>query len=293
MVDPDRGGVGHRHPDPGGAGAVRPEAQEERVQRRLDASARSRREDHEDERRPDAFGAHRRARRRSGDRGHRRRDGAGRGTTATPRRWSRRSSPPPNRSKRSCRPGLASPRSSETRGITATRRWSRVQPSASAAMSRSPIADAAHGRARRRLAPPCTANRRRIRGTRGQRLLRQRGELLERPNAHLYETGRLRRVHLRHHPNILKRVLVQVCGFNLGLLMRQLTGVGTPRSLQGRAAAACNALMASLSHLWTLVSSSWARDALDQPDSSPVDLVTEWHEHMPIHLRIRASTTGC
>ncbi len=39
------------------------------------------------------------------------------------------------------------------------------------------------------------ANRRRIRGTRGQRLLRRRGELLERPNAHLYETGRLRRVH--------------------------------------------------------------------------------------------------
>ena len=63
-------------------------------------------------------------------------------------------------------------------------------------------------------------------------MLRQRGELLERPHAHLYETGRLRRVHLRHHPNILKRVLVHVCGFNLGLLMRQLTGVGTPRSLQ-------------------------------------------------------------
>ena len=70
------------------------------------------------------------------------------------------------------------------------------------------------------------ANRRRIRGTRGQRLLRQRGERLERPNAHLYETGRMRRVHLRGHPNILKRVLVHICGFNLGLLMRQLTGVG-------------------------------------------------------------------
>ena len=81
------------------------------------------------------------------------------------------------------------------------------------------------------------ANRRRIRGNRGQRLLRQRGERLERPNAHLYETGGMRRVHLRGHPNILKRLLVQVCGFNLGLLMRQLTGVGTPRSLQGRAAA--------------------------------------------------------
>ena len=47
----------------------------------------------------------------------------------------------------------------------------------------------------------------------------------------------MRRVHLRGHPNILKRLLVQVCGVNLGLLMRHLTGVGTPRSLQGRAAA--------------------------------------------------------
>ena len=137
------------------------------------------------------------------------------------------------------------------------------------------------------------ANRRRIRGTRGQRLLRQRGERLERPHAHLYETGRMRRVHLRGPPNILKRVLVHICGFNLGLLMRQLTGVGTPRSLQGRAAAAVDALMASRSQLWTLVSPSWARAALDQPDSSRVDLVTGWHEHMPIDLRIRASTTGC
>src|SRR5256885_9927298 len=33
------------------------------------------------------------------------------------------------------------------------------------------------------------ANRRRIHGARGQRLLKRRGELLERPNAHLYETG--------------------------------------------------------------------------------------------------------
>ena len=51
------------------------------------------------------------------------------------------------------------------------------------------------------------ANRRRIRGHRGQRLLRQRGERVERPNAHLYETGGMRRVHLRGHPNILKRLL--------------------------------------------------------------------------------------
>ena len=81
------------------------------------------------------------------------------------------------------------------------------------------------------------ANRRRIRRPRGLRLLRQRGERLERPHAHLYETGCMRRVHLRGHANIIKRLLVHVCGLNLGLLMRRLTGLGTPRSLQGRARA--------------------------------------------------------
>jgi transposase len=80
-------------------------------------------------------------------------------------------------------------------------------------------------------------NRRRIRGARGKRLLRQRGERLERPCAHLYETGRMRRVHLRGHDNIRKRLLVHAGGLNLGLLMRTLFGVGTPRGLQGRAAA--------------------------------------------------------
>ena len=77
-------------------------------------------------------------------------------------------------------------------------------------------------------------NRRRIRGARGRRLLRQRGERLERPFAHAYETGGLRRVYLRGHSNILKRVLIHTAALNLGLLMRLLVGVGTPRSLQGR-----------------------------------------------------------
>jgi len=81
------------------------------------------------------------------------------------------------------------------------------------------------------------ANRRRIRGERGKRLLRQRGEKLERSFAHLYETGGMRRVHLRRHPNILKRLLVHVAAFNLGLVMRKLLGRGTPRGLQGYDAA--------------------------------------------------------
>jgi transposase len=80
-------------------------------------------------------------------------------------------------------------------------------------------------------------NRRRIRGPRGKRLLRHRAERVERPCAHLYETGRMRRLHLRGNDNILKRLLIHVGGFNLGLLMRQLFGTGTPRSLQGRVVA--------------------------------------------------------
>jgi DDE family transposase len=61
------------------------------------------------------------------------------------------------------------------------------------------------------------ANRRRIRGNRGQRLLRRRGELIERPCAHLYETGGLPRAHVRGHENVRKRLLVQASAFNLGL----------------------------------------------------------------------------
>jgi transposase len=69
------------------------------------------------------------------------------------------------------------------------------------------------------------ANRRRIRGTRGRALQRRRSERLERPNAHLYETGAMRRTHLRGHTNIRKRLFVHIGGFNLGLLMRTLLGV--------------------------------------------------------------------
>jgi transposase len=78
------------------------------------------------------------------------------------------------------------------------------------------------------------ANRRRIRGERGRRLLRQRGEKLERWNQHLYDRGGMRRVHLRGRENILKRLVVHSGAANLGLLMRKLFGKGTPRALQGR-----------------------------------------------------------
>src|SRR6266702_3929116 len=92
-------------------------------------------------------------------------------------------------------------------------------------------------------------NRRRIRGEHGKELLRRRGELVERSFAHAYETGGMRRVHLRGRENILKRVLIHLGGFNLSLVMRQLLGKGTPRGLQGLSA---DALLAFL-RLWIAV----------------------------------------
>src|SRR5450432_515526 len=80
-------------------------------------------------------------------------------------------------------------------------------------------------------------NRRRIRGERGKRLLRERGELVERSFAHMYETGGMSRTHLRFHDNIIKRLLIHAGAFNLSLIMRKISGRGTPRGFQGRPSA--------------------------------------------------------
>ena len=95
---------------------------------------------------------------------------------------------------------------------------------------------------------PVYGNRRRVAGPRGRRLMRRRGEYVERTFAHVYDTGGLRRLHLRGHPNILKRLIVHAGAFNLGLLMRHVFGRGTPRGLQGHRRP-CFALWALLSTL--------------------------------------------
>lgn len=77
-------------------------------------------------------------------------------------------------------------------------------------------------------------NRQRVRGEYGKSLLRRRGELVERSFAHCYETGGMRRTHLRGHKNILKRQLIHVGAFNLSLILRVLLGAGTPREWKNR-----------------------------------------------------------
>jgi len=109
---------------------------------------------------------------------------------------------------------------------------------------------------------PVYGNRRRIRGRRGRRLMCQRGERIERSFAHVYDTGGMRRTHLRGHENILKRLLIHTGGFNLGLLMRATFGVGTPRGLQDVAARVCAALfrvlLAGLDLITVHVAHEWS-----------------------------------
>lgn len=88
-------------------------------------------------------------------------------------------------------------------------------------------------------------NRQRLQRPKGKQLLRKRGEFIERTFAHCYDTGGMRRTHLRKHNNILKRLLIHVAGANLGLLLRNWYGIGTPRGLQG---------LSLMLHFWSVLS---------------------------------------
>src|SRR5450755_2335922 len=93
-------------------------------------------------------------------------------------------------------------------------------------------------------------NRRRVRGDRNKRLQKLRSELTERSFAHLYETGGMRRVHLRGRENILKRLLVHGAAFNLSLILRKVMGVGKPRRLQGLCLEICTLFARLFLWLW-------------------------------------------
>ena len=105
------------------------------------------------------------------------------------------------------------------------------------------------------------ANRRRIKGERGKRLLRSRGEKLERTFAHCYETGGMRHLYLRKRENIAKRVLIHAAGFNIGLMMRVKYGMRKPRSMGRLACALFLSLVRCLWLGWTVLRSltNWVR----------------------------------
>jgi transposase len=106
------------------------------------------------------------------------------------------------------------------------------------------------------------ANRRRVRSVRGRRLLKLRSELVERSFAHMYDTGGMRRTHLRGRDNILKRLLIHAAAFNIALLVRKQYGIGKPRTLQG----ASQELYCALLCLWIALAQVYAAEFVPNAD---------------------------
>jgi transposase len=75
-------------------------------------------------------------------------------------------------------------------------------------------------------------NRRRTRGERSKRLQRLRSERVERSFAHICDTGGARRSWLCGIEKVQKRYLIAAVARNLGLILRELFGIGTARGLQ-------------------------------------------------------------
>jgi transposase len=92
-------------------------------------------------------------------------------------------------------------------------------------------------------------NRRRVRGNYGKSLGQLRSEYVERSFAHVCETGGARRSRLRGLLNVAKRYLMVVAARNLGVMMRAIFGIGTPRSLQTEGEASPCAVFAWLGAL--------------------------------------------
>jgi len=130
------------------------------------------------------------------------------------------------------------------------------------------------------------ANRRRVRGARNKRLQRRRTEVLERSFAHACETGGGRRCWLRGVDANRKRHLALAVGLNLGVVMRKLFGIGSPRALQGFSLLLATVLLAFRDALRSLqrprddLSTRLRRTALDSRDVLGP-------------LAITASSTGC
>ena len=113
------------------------------------------------------------------------------------------------------------------------------------------------------------ANRRRTRGERGKRLQRLRSELAERSFAHVCETGGARRTWLRGIEKVQKRYLLAAAAHNLGRIMRELFGMGTPRGLVGFADLALASYLAILTLVRPLVA-SWRAENGKTRSTAPI-----------------------
>ena len=119
-------------------------------------------------------------------------------------------------------------------------------------------------------------NRRRVRGAHGKRLMRRRGEYIERSFAHLYETGAMRRTHLRGRDNIRKRILIHASAFNLSLVLRGLFEVGTPRGFQGRKSLVISDICGWIDRLMACFTQRWVDFGLGKAPGPEKHFARHW-----------------
>jgi len=131
------------------------------------------------------------------------------------------------------------------------------------------------------------ANRRRIRGERGKRMQRQRGEKIERNFAHQFDTGGMDRLYVRGIENVHKKLLIQAAACNLALLMRSLYGAGKPRAAHDQVAHAIFAILALMKALEDLSEPSSA-NLVNQPIPVPQTRTLTKHHSFPRSTENRA-----
>jgi len=95
-------------------------------------------------------------------------------------------------------------------------------------------------------------NRARLLSEVARQALKLRGELVERAFALILDRGGMRRAWLRGRKNVHKRYLIHVAGYNLGLIMRLLTGAGTPRRFRARVSV-CFGVLPTIEDGWILL----------------------------------------
>jgi len=126
-------------------------------------------------------------------------------------------------------------------------------------------------------------NRRRVRGARSKKLQRLRSELVERTFAHVCETGGARRCWLHGLLKVAKRYLLQVAARNLGLIMRKLFGMGTPRGLQKEADVAAPSQL--------LIAAAWCVVCVVQIAIGALNPLGAWAAHRILHRPALTLTT--
>ena len=107
-------------------------------------------------------------------------------------------------------------------------------------------------------------NRRRIRGERGKRMQRQRGEKIERNFAHQFDTGGMDRLYVRGIGNVHKKLLIQAAACNLALQMRSMYGAGKPRAAHDQAVEVILAIL-TLIKVISSISGSWCTNSGNLP----------------------------